>query len=154
MHGRHGFELSDEERKALREFLERGGTLLADAICASDAFAAAFRREMQQVFPEESLQRIPPDDPLLTDELGGYSLGTVVRRDPLAAGEDAPLAARQREVPPELEGIQIEGRWAVVFSPLDLSCALEAHESLQCRGYTREDAARIALNVLVYSLNW
>jgi hypothetical protein len=154
MHGRHDFKLSDQERTALREFLERGGTLLADAICASDAFAAAFRREMQAVFPQQPMKRINPDDPLFGPELGGFDIRTVERREPLAAGENAPLAARERSLPPELEGLELEGRWAVVFSPLDLSCALEAHESLQCRGYTRQDAARIALNVLVYSLNW
>jgi hypothetical protein len=55
-------------------------------------------------------------------------------------------------VPPELEGIEIDGRLAVIFSPYDISCALEQHEALQCRGYTREDAARIALNVIKYAL--
>jgi hypothetical protein len=55
-------------------------------------------------------------------------------------------------VEPELEGIQIDGRWAVIFSPYDISCALEQHEALECRGYTREDAARIGLNVLMYTL--
>ena len=58
-----------------------------------------------------------------------------------------------REGEPELEGIEIGGRLAVIFSPYDISCALEQHESLQCPGYTREDAARIALNVLMYSLS-
>ena len=154
MHGRHDFRLSDAEREALRQYLERGGTLLTDAICASEAFAAAFRREMEEVFPQQPLEPVPPDDPLLTDQLGGADIRGVTRRDPIAAGEDAPLAARERKVPPELEGIRLDGRWAVVFSPLDLSCALERHESLQCRGYTREDAARIALNVFVYALNW
>ena len=43
-------------------------------------------------------------------------------------------------------------RWGVIFSPYDISCALEKHNSLECQGYTPEDAARIALNVLLYSL--
>ena len=40
-------------------------------------------------------------------------------------------------------------------SPLrnDISCALESHEAIGCRGYTQQDAARIGLNVLLYSLN-
>ena len=63
------------------------------------------------------------------------------------------MRARVQKVPPELEGIEIDGRLAVIFSPYDISCALEQHEALQCRGYTREDAARIGLNVLMYSLN-
>jgi hypothetical protein len=31
--------------------------------------------------------------------------------------------------------------------------ARKEHEALGCRGYTRQDAARIALNVLLYTLN-
>ena len=49
--------------------------------------------------------------------------------------------------------MRIDGRWAVIFSPLDISCALENHEAIECRGYRREDAARIALNVLLYAIN-
>ena len=41
----------------------------------------------------------------------------------------------------------------MIFSQFDLSCALEKHDSLECRGYKREDAARIGLNVLLYSLH-
>ena len=48
---------------------------------------------------------------------------------------------------------EIDGRWAVVFSPFDISCALESHQGIGCRGYTQQDAARIGLNVLLYSLN-
>ena len=71
----------------------------------------------------------------------------------MAQQADEPLRARVRDVEPELEGIEIDGRWVVIFSPYDISCALEQHEALECRGYTREDAARIGLNVLMYSLN-
>ena len=31
--------------------------------------------------------------------------------------------------------------------------ALERHEALECPGYTREDAARLALNAVLYSLH-
>ena len=52
-----------------------------------------------------------------------------------------------------MEGVKIRGRWGVVFSPYDLSCALERQDSLECSGYVREDAARISLNVLLYALH-
>ena len=74
-------------------------------------------------------------------------------RDPEAVGENQPVAARIRQTEPQLEGIKIDGRWAVIFSPFDISCALESHEAIGCRGYTQEDAARLGLNVLLYSLN-
>jgi hypothetical protein len=153
MHGRHDFRLTEQERERLRMYLERGGTLLADAICASKSFTSAFRRELQMVLPEDSLRAIPSVEPLFTPTYGGFDIRRVTLRDPRAAGDDRPLATRLREVDPQLEGVQLDGRWAVIFSPYDISCALEQHESVECRGYTREDAARIGLNVLMYSLN-
>jgi hypothetical protein len=52
-----------------------------------------------------------------------------------------------------LEGIKLGDRYAVVFSPYDISCALENHASLECEGYIRQDAARIGINVVMYSLH-
>lgn len=153
MHGRHDFQLTAGERQALRQYLTRGGTLFADSICASKAFVTAFRREMKIIFPASRLQRIPTDDPLFGTAAGGYDIRQVNRREPAMQQANQPLRPRKRTVAPELEGIELEGRWAVIFSPYDISCALEQHESLECRGYTREDAARIGLNVLMYTLN-
>jgi hypothetical protein len=153
MHGRHEFRLSAEERKNLREYLERGGTLLADAICASKEFTAAFRREMQLVLPESPLKKIPLDHPLLSTAAGGFDIHEVSRREPASGQAGQQMRARVQKVAPELEGIELDGRMAVIFSPYDISCALEQHEALECRGYTREDAARIGLNVLMYALN-
>jgi hypothetical protein len=153
MHGRHDFRLTETERLRLREYLQRGGTLLADSICASQAFTAAFRRELAAAMPEHSIQRIPIDDPLFTEANGGADIRKVSLRDPQTASDNQPVAARIRQVEPQLEGIQIDGRWAVIFSPFDISCALESHEAIGCRGYTQQDAARIGLNVLLYSLN-
>ncbi|MBU4273223.1 MAG: DUF4159 domain-containing protein [Planctomycetes bacterium] len=152
MHGRTAFRLTDAERKRLKLYLERGGMVLADSICASRAFSESFRREMAAVFPDHKLERIAADDPLLSTKYGGSDLRIVSRRDPESAGEGKPLKDNIRKVPPDLEGIKFGDRWGVVFSPFDLSCALEKHATLECRGYTREDAARIGLNVLLYSL--
>ena len=63
------------------------------------------------------------------------------------------MRARVQKVEPHLEAIELDDRLAVIFSPYDISCALENHEALQCEGYTQQDAARIGLNVLVYSLS-
>ena len=153
MHGRHEFRFTPAERKNLQEYFKNGGMLLVDSICASEAFTKAMRQELSLIFPDQSLKRIPASDPLLTPAFGGYDLHLVSVRDPQPEARDRPLAARVRQIEPQLEGIQLDDRWAVVFSPLDLSCALEKHEAVECRGYTREDAARLGINVLMYSLN-
>jgi hypothetical protein len=154
MHGRRAFRLSGAERAALAEYLRRGGFLLADSICASEAFTEAFRREIQATLPDHPLQPIPPDHPLLTTEFQGYDLATVQLRNPGAGGGASaePLRTRIEKTSPVLEGVQIDGRLVVVFSPYDLSCALENQASIECKGYVREDAARICLNVLLYAM--
>ncbi len=152
MHGRQGFAFDPPRRTQLATFLERGGTLLADSICAAPAFTAAFRREIAEIFPGKPLEEIPANDPIFTAaEYGGYDVRNVTLREP-AAG-DGPLEVRKRRGPPKLQGIRLGDRWAVIFSPYDLSCALEKQNSMECSGYDRDDAEKIALNVLLYSLN-
>jgi hypothetical protein len=153
MHGRHDFRFTPEERTALRAYLQAGGTLLADSICSSPAFVAAFRREMALVLPENKLQPVPLDHPIFTEASGGFDIRQVDRREPAQDQAGQPLRSRVQRVAPELEGVTLGTRLAVIFSPYDISCALEQHEALQCRGYTRADAARIGLNVLLYSLD-
>lgn len=153
MHGRNGFRLTPQERKQLRTYLERGGMLFADAICSSREFVEAFKREMQLIMPEHPLKRIPVTDRLFTTEFGGDDLSRVERREPQRGAADGPLKSQVRVGEPYLEGVRMGDRWAVIFSPYDVSCALENHESLECEGYTRKDAARISLNVLLYSFH-
>jgi hypothetical protein len=153
MHGRNAFRLTEAERKQLKTYVERGGTVFANAICASKAFAESFRREMQTIFPNTPLKTIAASDPLLTDAYGGFKLSSVTRKDPQERARNQPLKALKRTGPPELEGVKIGNRYGVVFSPLDLSCALEKQDTMECQGYVREDAARIGLNVVLYSLH-
>jgi hypothetical protein len=127
--------------------------LFADAICGSTEFATAFRREMAAVWPAAPLERIPPEHPLFTTMYSGFDVRTVERRDPQRAGADQPLKTGVRQVEPDLEGIKIGDRYRVIFSKYDLSCALENHASPDCRGYTTADAARLGINVVMYSLH-
>jgi len=152
MHGRKRFAFSDAGRRGLGEFLERGGTLVADSVCGAKAFASGFREQIATILPAERLEEIPADDPLFTAEAyGGFDIREVELREP--AGGEGQLQARRRRIPPRLEGIRLGDRWAVIFSPYDLSCALEKQNSLECTGYSRDDAERIALNILLYSLH-
>ena len=150
--GRHDFRLSAKEKRQLKLFVQRGGTILADAICGSPRFAQAFRREMQAIF-NRPLEPVKADDPLFTSAYGGADIRKVSRREVSRDGGSDDWEIRTKIGPPQLEGIALDGRWAVLFSPLDLSCALENHSSPDCAGYTSADAARIGINVILYSLH-
>jgi hypothetical protein len=96
--------------------------------------------------------RLPPDHPIYTQEFRGSLLERVTLRDPQVRSEDDPLRATLTEITPLLEGLELNGRLVVVFSPYDLSCALENQPSLECKGYIKQDAVRLGINILLYAL--
>jgi hypothetical protein len=152
MHGRRNFQFTAAERKSLAKYLERGGFLFADSICASPQFTESLRNELKAIFPELKLSRLPPEHPLLTQEFGGYDITSVTLRDPQSRAAGDPLKASLIKTAPYLEALEIDGRVAVIFSPYDISCAMENNESLECKGYIKPDAARIGVNVILYAL--
>jgi hypothetical protein len=152
MHGRRGFTYTAAERKALKDYLDRGGFLFADSICGNKEFADSLRAELKAIYPGTQFSRIPPTHALFTEEFHGFQLPSVMLRDPQIRSEDDPLTAKLVKTTPLLESLEIDGRIAVILSPYDLSCALEKGASLECKGYIPADAARLAANVLLYAL--
>lgn len=152
IHGRRDFRWSDTQRKALATYLRRGGFLFGDAICANPQFADALRREIKLALPEAEFVRLPENHPLFSSQYRGYELPTVTLRDPQVRAVGDPLSARQVRIKPLLEGVQLGGRLAVVFSPYDISCAMENAASLDCKGYLPADAARLVVNIVLCAL--
>ncbi len=150
MHGRGSFRLSEKQRQALRVYFENGGFMFADAICANEDFATSLRRELDLIFPGKSLERLPASHPMLTSAYRGYDVRQVTILDPTPT--DGKLLTGERKTTPQLEVIRSGDLISVVFSPLDMSCALESRHSLQCRGYVREDAARLGINIILFGL--
>lgn len=148
MHGRRQLTLDDQQREALKNYVEGGNLVLIDAICASPEFADSVRREIEKIFPKR-LEPIAQDDEIWSDKFGGYPLRTVTLRTP---DRDKAGGAREEKTAPKMLGIKVEGRWGLIFSPFDLSCALEHAAANQCAGYSNEDAQRIVANVLIYAL--
>ena len=151
MHGRRSFELTDQQVDALRQFLQTGGTLLVDSICGNEEFAQAVRTQLARVLPESPLRPLPPSHPLLTSAYGGYDLTNVTLQTPNRSGTGA-ITIQRKNTAAVLEAARYDGRIVVLFSPYDLSCALESQSSLQCPGYTTEDAAKIGINLLLFML--
>jgi len=150
MHGRQNFSLSDVEQEKLREYLENGGVLFADACCGAAQFDASFRDLIQEIFGQK-LERIPIDHELFDIELG-YNVKRVRRRLPTTSADSGALGFEESWAEPVLEGIKINDRYVVIYSKYDLSCALERQATSACSGYPTEDATRIAANIILYAL--
>jgi hypothetical protein len=147
MHGTDSFEFTPQQREDLRKYLEAGGFIMADSICSSAAFSISFRREIEKIYG--ALQPIPAGH-----EIWGGEYGQAIDKVSLRIRDsNVPGGFRSDLVKPELEGLEINGKLAVIFSPYDLSCALESRSTSQCEGYTHEDAIQIGVKVIVYTLS-
>jgi hypothetical protein len=141
VHGRAALSFERRDLEALRRHLDPGGgTIFADAACGSAAFDAAFRRFVAELLPKHRLEPIPRDDELYTQRVG-YDLSKVQYSQAAGGGRDYP----------QLEGVKVDGRWAVIYSKYDIGCALERHQGPDCKGYTTESALKIAANIVIYA---
>ena len=141
IHGRAALTFDEKDKAALRGHLDPGGgTLFADAACGSPSFDAAFRKFVAELLPGNPMIPIPRDDELYTQKIH-FDLADVQYTKAAGGGKDLP----------QLEGVKVNGRWAVIYSKYDIGCALERHQGLDCKGYTYESAMRIAANIVVYS---
>lgn len=142
--GKYEFDpFTAQEREILKRFLNYGGFLFAEDTLGVRGlgFDRAFNREMKEIFPQNPLNRLPPDHPVyrsfyLVDNPGG----------------------RQR-VAPFLEGIILDNWTPVIYSQNDLSGAWSkdrfgkwVHECLPGGEPQRASAFKAGINIIVYSL--
>lgn len=164
MTGQTEFELDDEARSALKRFIEREGIVLASPICGEAAFATSVVETLQSITEGASFEPLPADHPALGTQFGGYDLSRVEIRRPVQVpgaregnGEGVarkePVKVSRRVGAPLIETMSTLGVDNVFYSPLDLSCALESQNSIQCPGYSTEDAAKIIAGLVLYGLN-
>lgn len=106
---------------------------------------------MSQLYPDHPLKQIPADHEIYS-EATWHEIKKTTRRRLVPSTENAALTLRTEEGPPMLEGIEIDGRYVVIYSKYDISCALEHQASLSCDGYVEADAAKLAMNIVLYAM--
>ncbi|MEN6496639.1 MAG: DUF4159 domain-containing protein, partial [Thermoguttaceae bacterium] len=142
MTGHREFAWSKEDASRLQRYLKAGGILLADACCGRMNFDMAFRRELAKVFSDQQLTKIPLDHPVYHCH---YDVQTV-DYTPRVREDFGPFDS------PELEGITLEGRLAVIYSKFDLGNGWEQFPHAYSYGLRDEAALQIGTNVIVYAM--
>lgn len=142
--GHQDFQLTSAERANLRQYLVRGGLLLAESCCGREAFDRSFRAEMAKVLDGQKLERLPANHPLFLfpNNLQG------VQPQPALAHR---LASKGR-IQPELLGLEMNGHTAVIYSPHGLSCGWELAQCPYCAGISSQDALALGVNILSYAV--
>jgi hypothetical protein len=128
------FTLTQHERDNLKKYLRDGGFILASPSCSDEHWDASFRREIKLCFPELALGRIPMSHPIfsvvnkisrLTDKYGRAGM---------------------------IEGLEIDGRLAVVYSKDGLNDVSHAEGCCCCGGNQITECLNVNVNVLTYAL--
>ncbi|MBN1553907.1 MAG: DUF4159 domain-containing protein [Phycisphaerae bacterium] len=142
MTGLRDFVFTPNEVKQLRAYLNNGGVLIADAAAGSRAFDVAFRRELKRLFPDGKRKRLPHDSAV-------YQMPNPIR---VVKYSDVVKAENPKLNTPVLEGLEIHGQFAVIYSPLGLAAGWEQLGYAFNRGYSDADALKLGVNLLTYVL--
>ena len=135
MTGEGAFTLPPEQRANLRSYLTRGGFLVASAGCSSNEWDASFRAEIRAMFPELSLKKVPMTHAVFHTV---YDISKL----PTTHGHEGAL-----------EGLEIDGRIVMVYSPEGLNDTSNAGSGCCCCGGDElRFAQRINVNLLTYAL--
>ena len=108
--------LNDAQRAELKDYVEKGGTLIIDACGGSPKFAQLARGELAKIWPNDPLQAVPANSPVL--QSAKVKADTVVYRK-FATPQ---LGGNLHQ--PRIQAITLNGRPAVFFSAEDLSVGL------------------------------
>ncbi len=141
-----GISFSPSDIKALRAYLNGGGIFFADSIGGRTAFTNSCALLIQSLYPDRKLQDIPSHSTLFTGMIpGGINARKVAYRQ-YGTNVNRPRTT------PQLFGIRLNHRWAVVFSSKDITSGLLGTSTWGIRGYMPKSAQSLACNVLMYAI--
>jgi hypothetical protein len=133
MSGNEDFSFPKKEREQLRKYLTQGGFLMASPGCSDEKWDAAFRREIKVCFPEYPLQKIPMSHPI-------FSIVNLIPRLTEKHGQSV-----------SLEGIEINGRLALVYSKEGLNDVHYAVGCCCCGGNEIQNPVQVNVNIFTYA---
>jgi len=117
----------------LRKYLTGGGFLLVSPGCSDSTWDKAFRKEIKLAFPEHALKPIPMSHPI-------FSLMNEIPRLTDKNGKEVAL-----------EGLEINGRLALVYSREGLNDVAHAKGCCCCGGNEVRDPAKVNVNIFIYA---
>ncbi|KKK90983.1 hypothetical protein LCGC14_2717540, partial [marine sediment metagenome] len=135
MTGEGAFSLTPAQRRNLRNYVSRGGFLVASAGCSSSAWDASFRSEIHKIFPDLKLKRLPMSHPIFHTVYDIKSL------------------TNKRSSSTYLEALEIDKKIVLVYSKDGLNDTANAGPGCCCCGGNEIYVARqVNVNLLAYAL--
>jgi hypothetical protein len=139
MTGTGPFALNDAEKKALKSWLEAGGTLVIDAAGGAKPFRESAEALLEELFGPRSLRQLAITAPLF--QVKGLEIRRATYRQ-----RTSELLGNSTE--PRLRVVMMGDRPAVYFSREDITCGLVGYPSYTVYGYGPETAYELMRNLL------
>lgn len=135
MTGEGSFTLTEDERKNLKLYLEKGGFLLASAGCSSKEWNDSFTHEIETVFPDHKLSEVPMSHSIFR------TVYDVERLDTSHSATDAKLL-----------GLTFGSKIVLIYSPDGLNDTATMHGCCCCGGNEIKNSQKVNVNILAYAL--
>ena len=148
MTGTTGFPVNAGDVASLQKYLADGGTLLVDAAGSSNEFKVSFQKLMQQVYPTNALAPVSLTSPVYNGTIPDSLDMTKVDYRMFYR-----LTVRGRNTIPMLKGIQVDGRYTVLYSEEDITSGLLGSNTWGILGYTPESSQGLMRNLILYANN-
>jgi hypothetical protein len=132
--GHMAFEFKDSEIHSLSRVLETGSFLFGDDCAGAGPFRKSFVREMGYILPGMEMKQLPMSHDLFQKPF---------KIDAILGGD--------KKIADYMEGIEIDGRLAVLYTDNDLGCAWEGHPT---GNKQREQAFQLGINMVCYALSY
>lgn len=135
-------KLTDAEAKAIRDWLDTGGTLWMDAAGGSQSAAEALAAMLEQISPDARPTPLASDDPIIDGRKlrhVGYDNRRVRYR--LYALRNTGVTTS-----PRITAVYLNERPAIIYSPDDLTAGLAGLDHWGIFGYDVDSARHLAVN--------
>jgi len=140
MVGQRDFQFSDEVAKRLRQYCDRGGTIIVDDAIGSSEFNSAFLGQVKKIYPDKEMKVLPPEHPI-------YSFVYNEKQVSLS-----PLGRQlhQGSTTPQVMAIEVDGTLPIIYTPRSISAGWEQLPRAYNDGYSDDDALKLGVNILMY----
>src|SRR5262249_37069615 len=125
--GHRAPKFTDGEKALLKQYVEQGGFIFAEACCGKKDFDEGFRKLARELFPDRPLEPLPP----------GHAIWNAFYNVPPGAFN--------------LHGIDLGCKTCLVYAPQDMSCYLESNDTSGQKYIKAMEAFRVGANIAAYA---
>ena len=139
--GHYNFSYSPAEREKLRKYLLNGGMIIYNTGLGSQPFYRSAVRELQQIFPEQPIQRLTSDHPIFHSyyDVDRVEYTDAVRKSGFKGNE------------PWFDAIEINCRVVALVSRWGMAVGWQGNVDEKYQAYRQESAFRLGVNIMSYA---